>query len=67
MHGFITLSDATSYDKTAYYIAINIKWLKMGDKSRVTSMQISLDIGTLTWYVQSKAAAKLPRAKHAYR
>ena len=22
----------------------------MGDKSRVTSVQISLDIGTLTWY-----------------
>ena len=31
-------------------IAIDIKWLKICDKSRGTSVPISLDIGTLTWY-----------------
>ena len=36
--------------KSHYYIAINIEWLKLRDKSRVTSVQISLDIGTLTRY-----------------
>ena len=33
-----------------YYIAINIESLKPRDKSRVTSVQISHDIGTLTRY-----------------
>ena len=33
-----------------YYIAINIELLKLWDESRVTSLQISLDIGTLTRY-----------------
>ena len=40
----------TSEDKIYYYIAINIKWLKMWDKSLGTSVQISLNTGTLTWY-----------------
>ena len=31
-----------------YYIAINIKWIKICDKSRGTSVPILLDIGTLT-------------------
>ena len=39
-----------SYSNLTYYIAINIKWLKICDTSRGTSVPISLDIGTLTWY-----------------
>ena len=33
-----------------YYIAINITWLKICNKSRETSVPISLHMGTLTWY-----------------
>ena len=38
-------------NKNAYYYkAINTEWLKIVDISRVTSLQTSLDIGTLTRY-----------------
>ena len=40
--------DRKKYSKCFYYIAINIERFKLWDKSRVTSVQISLDIGTLT-------------------
>ena len=43
-------SSKRRYHIHCYYIAINIKWLKLSDKSRGTSVPISLDIGTLTWY-----------------
>ena len=32
------------------YAAKNTEWFKMCDKRRGASVQISLDIGTLTWY-----------------
>ena len=40
-----------------YYIAINVKWLKLSDKGRGTSVPIPLDIGTLTWYWHAYSGA----------
>ena len=40
------LNNIVIYDNRNYYIAINIKWLELSDKSRGTMMTIFLDIGT---------------------
>ena len=43
-----------------YFIPIDIKWLKLCDKSCGVSVPISLDLCTLTWYCTYSDAFTLP-------